>query len=169
MESVGSVDRTFVLCSRDQHIAPLPRSLIGCRSVRPRISKSSPTHFYSKLRLRLFFARPLTSRQPPSLTLNHPVRQNECEFLIRGRSSLLIGMHLLTMLFFNSTESSRLPATVPWLSCPGSAPLVTVERSSRMLKILPLPSLWETIIRGRAMKEPSANQLVLLSLQLPQG
>jgi hypothetical protein len=31
----------------------------------------------------------------------------------------------------NSTESLRLPATAPWLTCPGSALLVTVERSSR--------------------------------------
>ena len=31
----------------------------------------------------------------------------------------------------NSTESLRLPATVPWLTCPGSALLVTVVRSSR--------------------------------------
>jgi hypothetical protein len=36
----------------------------------------------------------------------------------------------------NSTESLRLPATVPWLTCPVSALLVTVVRSSRKYFLL---------------------------------
>lgn len=38
----------------------------------------------------------------------------------------------------NSTESMRLPATAPWRTCPGSALLVTVERSSREYFLLHL-------------------------------